>query len=421
MTTANPDRWAAPNYASFTGTDATPLQQTFQSLSTYLEKINNSVTIASGTGVTSAVAGTGIGVSSATGAVTFTNSGVTSLVAGTNVTLSASTGAVTVNVKTPSEFTTVAASGRAIAIASPAGDATPGILQFTNNAVTSQYATITATNGTLNLNAATINATGTLQGSSSVTANISTSKFIRIGDWSASSNYGAVNGLHGYLILSNVVGDGNLYLRSNNSGAVMIGAQDSNTLQVGNNTVYVSNEITAGGRYRGTAPNSGAYIQMRSGNATSFNWNGSYQFIVDSTHVKTFTIQHPTKPDHLLVHACTEGPTADVFYRGQAQLKAGICVVTLPDYFEELTELENRSIMLTPIADENGMVANLAAYEIEDGQFLVEQIGGYHVPDQRFWWRVDAVRKNTAFNVEPEKSSVTVHGMGPYTYVESNT
>lgn len=188
-----------------------------------------------------------------------------------------------------------------------------------------------------------------------------------------------------------------------------------------NGAIRSDQVIDSGGRFRSHyMPNIAAELQMRSGNATSFNWNGSYQFIVDSSHVKTFTIQHPTKPDNLLVHACTEGLTADVFYRGQAQLKAGICVVTLPDYFEELTELENRSVMLTPIADENGMVANLAAYEIEDGQFLVEQIGGYHVPDQRFWWRVDAVRKNTAFNVEPEKSSVTVHGMGPYTYIESN-
>lgn len=45
MTAANPDRWAAPNYSSLTGSDAIALQQTFQSLSAYLEKINNSVTI----------------------------------------------------------------------------------------------------------------------------------------------------------------------------------------------------------------------------------------------------------------------------------------------------------------------------------------------------------------------------------------
>ena len=49
------------------------------------------------TGVTSAVAGTGISVSGATGAVTFGNTGVTSIVAGTNVTISGGTGAVTIN------------------------------------------------------------------------------------------------------------------------------------------------------------------------------------------------------------------------------------------------------------------------------------------------------------------------------------
>lgn len=49
------------------------------------------------TGVTSNVAGTGISVSGATGAVTITNTGVTSLVAGTGISISGSTGAVTVN------------------------------------------------------------------------------------------------------------------------------------------------------------------------------------------------------------------------------------------------------------------------------------------------------------------------------------
>lgn len=49
------------------------------------------------TGVTSNVAGTGIGVSAATGAVTISNTGVTSLVAGTAISVSGATGAVTVN------------------------------------------------------------------------------------------------------------------------------------------------------------------------------------------------------------------------------------------------------------------------------------------------------------------------------------
>ena len=79
--------------------------------------VNSSVTVTAGTGmsgggavslgssitltnagVTSAVAGTAISVSGATGAVTITNSGVTSAVAGTGVAVSAATGAVTFSI-----------------------------------------------------------------------------------------------------------------------------------------------------------------------------------------------------------------------------------------------------------------------------------------------------------------------------------
>ena len=55
------------------------------------------VTIAN-TGVTSNVAGTGIGVSGATGAVTITNTGVTAITAGTGVTRDTSTGNVTISI-----------------------------------------------------------------------------------------------------------------------------------------------------------------------------------------------------------------------------------------------------------------------------------------------------------------------------------
>jgi hypothetical protein len=55
------------------------------------------VTIAN-TGVTSNVAGTGIGVSGATGAVTITNTGVTAITAGTGVSRDTSTGNVTISI-----------------------------------------------------------------------------------------------------------------------------------------------------------------------------------------------------------------------------------------------------------------------------------------------------------------------------------
>ena len=68
---------------------------------TYMYRLANTTwyltNVAAGNVVTSAVAGTGVSVSSATGAVTFTNTGVTSAVAGNGITVSGATGAVTIS------------------------------------------------------------------------------------------------------------------------------------------------------------------------------------------------------------------------------------------------------------------------------------------------------------------------------------
>lgn len=72
-------------------------------------------------GVTSAVAGTGISVNAATGAVTFTNSGVTSAVAGTGITLSSGTGAVTI---TNAGATSVAAANGSVVVSPTTGAVT---------------------------------------------------------------------------------------------------------------------------------------------------------------------------------------------------------------------------------------------------------------------------------------------------------
>jgi hypothetical protein len=186
----------------------------------------------------------------------------------------------------------------------------------------------------------------------------------------------------------------------------------------GASTSFSANYVYVNGRLYGPGANSHPTIQMREGNGASWSWTGTYTMYVDVTAVKTFVIDHPIKQDNYLVHACAEGPTSDVFYRGTGQLQNGVAVIELPDYFESLTEEEGRTVMITPIADETGNVANLAAHEIYEGKFIVELAGGYVIKNQRFWWRVDAVRKNTSFAVEPEKSSVTVSGDGPYTYIQ---
>ena len=93
------------------------------------------------TAVTSAVAGTGISVSGATGAVTFTNTGVQSAVAGNQITVSGATGAVTIAVTATPSFTTISTSG----------DGTVG-----GNLVVTGNLTINGTTTTVNSNTMTI-------------------------------------------------------------------------------------------------------------------------------------------------------------------------------------------------------------------------------------------------------------------------
>lgn len=93
------DKWTNPTTANLRGENSLPLQQTFSSLSSYLGKLDDAITAAAASGVSSIAAGSGISVSAGTGAVTVANTGVTS-VAGTanQITASASTGAVTLSI-----------------------------------------------------------------------------------------------------------------------------------------------------------------------------------------------------------------------------------------------------------------------------------------------------------------------------------
>lgn len=271
-----------------------------------------------------------------------------------------------------------------------------------------------------------INVYGTISTNYDITYS-NTGRYATVGAWPTDPNWAMFGGGNGYLLVDSNHADSSIYLRSYNSGGnVYIGAGQQNTLQVGTNSATLNGTLYGGGDFNTNYRLTGSWggvgapgIQMRSGNTFNTSWTGSLQLYVDYTHIKNFVIDHPSNPtDQWLIHACAEGPTADVFYRGEAQLENGIVIIELPEYFEDLTELEGRSVMITPIAGPNGNVANLAAYEVSNGRFVVEQVGGYNIPNQRFWWRVDAVRKNTTFPVQPMKTDVTIGGTGPYRYIQ---
>ena len=118
---------------------------------------------------------------------------------------------------------------------------------------------------------------------------------------------------------------------------------------------------------------------------------------------KTFVIDHPLDNDKYLVHACLEGPEAGVYYRGQSEITNDESVlIELPSY---VNSFSNFTIHVSPI----GKFNELYTSEVSNNNFNVFGKNG------KFHWTVFATREQ--INTEPDKSSVTVDGFGPYKYI----
>lgn len=132
-----------------------------------------------------------------------------------------------------------------------------------------------------------------------------------------------------------------------------------------------------------------------------------------SNGTKHFVIDHPLDPENRsLNHVCIEGPEAAVYYRGSGRLDGGRAEVELPTYFEALTRIDDRTVMLTAVSEENEPVVGLAASPVRDGRFVVRAADAGN-SSQRFHWEVKAVRADVdRVVVEPEKRSVELVGVG---------
>ena len=131
---------------------------------------------------------------------------------------------------------------------------------------------------------------------------------------------------------------------------------------------------------------------------------------VSYNNAKTFVINHPTKPDSYLVHACLEGPEAGVYYRGESKIENNQSVVVkLPDYVSSFAT--NFSINITPIySDDSDENIVYRTSRVKDNTFTV------HGKNGSFYWIVYGQRGKV--DVEPKKSEVQVSGDGPYKYIK---
>jgi hypothetical protein len=133
-----------------------------------------------------------------------------------------------------------------------------------------------------------------------------------------------------------------------------------------------------------------------------------YSTTVSNDFTKTFVIDHPSKKDRYLVHACLEGPEGGVFYRGKSEITNNANVtIYLPDYVDKLAT--DFTVQITPIY--SGLTKNATLYtsEVEDNAFTVYGSNG------KFYWLVHG--KRCDIEVEPLKSVTDVKGTGPYKWI----
>ena len=237
----------------------------------------------------------------------------------------------------------------------------------------------------------------------------------------------------GFLIGSTGSGSNNNYFRIDGNSDINLNATNSGTSSINIESAY---KISLD--YVNAFPGAGVYIGANDTPLDAIT-SGSDNHIVlidtlgadkgklsrmTGTNLRTFigakafVINHPDKEDSYLVHACIEGPEGAVYYRGESKLENGIMEVELPDYFESLTRLEDRTVQLTPkIEDIDDDISSLAAGRVVNGKFKVKGYNGNN-KSQTFYWEVKAVRKDIdKLIVEPSKDDYELKGDGPYTYL----
>jgi hypothetical protein len=212
---------------------------------------------------------------------------------------------------------------------------------------------------------------------------------------------------------------------------------DDFVVQVQDGSIYSAGEIMAGdgkpfASYNNKLGNNAAILKTGCvgnsiGNQVAFAWEGDQLQAVPfndgnmltrkKVQVKNFTIQHPIYPGKYLVHACLEGATADVYYRGKEEIvkTREFINIKLPDYYCQIVESGSSTIQLTPI----GRPFALIGGEILECENIIRVWAdtryNANIP---FYWEIKGKRKGTDFKVEPDKDEVEVKQWGPYTYMD---
>ena len=234
-------------------------------------------------------------------------------------------------------------------------------------------------NGNLTVSG-TATITGILNGSGTVT-------WTGPSNWNGPTNIGGSCTITGTLqVDSTTTLNGNVTLNSNltlGTGKIVAGVVTIDKLGTASGRIWSSGQMVIDG--------TSIYLSSSTTVAGPLGVTGD----LNVTGAKNFRMDHPTKPGHWILHGSTESPISGTEYTGTGTFNAnGECAVSLPDYFESLNKLRNRTVQITAI----GQPFMVGTDRVSGGEFIA-----YGQAGRDFDWCVRAERFGGDFEVEQIK------------------
>ncbi len=179
---------------------------------------------------------------------------------------------------------------------------------------------------------------------------------------------------------------------ANGNSAFAIHATANSTTGTTYGVVAYSKSTTSQSVLGHTLSTTGANYGVQGGTNSAAGWGVFSYGRFSATGTKAFRIDHPFDPTNkYLMHYCSESPSPQNFYSGNAKTDAkGYAWVELPEYFEEINKNFKYQLTIVDDGDSSGFTMAKVSQSIRGNRFQIRT----SEPNTTVSWRVEADRND---------------------------